>query len=139
MIAEKRGSFHSDPIFSKLNVLKIDDLYKQQLRVYAWKFSKNRLPRNQTAMLSRVSQVHKHNTRSAGSGLFVSTQDHRAVGYRIPKEWQSLPDRLRGMNSLTGFRNKSKDSFISNYKSFKCQKINCFVCTPSRHGVVNDG
>ena len=85
MIAGVNGTSHSDPIFAKLSTLKIGDLYKQQLRVYAWRFSKNRLPGNQSAMLSRVSQVHEHNTRSAGTGLFKSTQDHRAMGYRIPK------------------------------------------------------
>ena len=58
MVAAKSGVYHSDPIFSQYNILKIPDLYKQQVRVYAWKFLKNRLPRNQTAMLSRVSQVH---------------------------------------------------------------------------------
>ena len=100
------------------------------MRVYAWKFLKNRLPGNQTAVLSRVSQVHTHNTRSAGSGMFISTQDHRAVGYRIPKEWQSLPGKLREMNSLGGFKKKSKEEFLAKYKSFRCVKRECFVCTP---------
>ena len=140
MIAEKRGTFHSDPVFSKLGIIKISDLYKQQLRVHAWKFLKNRLPMNQSAMLSRVNQVHTHNTRSADTGLFVSTQDHRAVGFRIPKEWHSLPDELRKMNSLAGFKKKSKENFISSYGSFVCNKRACFVCTPTDgRNEANDG
>ena len=99
--------------------------------MYAWKFLKNRLPRNQIAMLSRVNQVHTHNTRSAGSGMFVATQDHRAVGYRIPKEWQSLPEKLREINSLGGFKEKSKEELLKKYKLFRCDQKGCFVCTPS--------
>ena len=104
MIAEKRGNFHSDPVFSQLGMLKISDLYRQQLRIYAWKFIKNKLPSNQMVMLSKVNQIHTHNTRSAGTGLFVSTQDHRAAGYRIPKEWQGLPVKMKELNSLGGLK-----------------------------------
>ena len=131
MIADRKGTFHSDPIFSKQGMLKINDLYKQQLRVHAWKFIKNKLPENQSAMLNKISQVHTHNTRSAGNGLFVSTQDHRAVGFRIPKEWLSLPEELKKSNSLGGFKRKSKEHFISCYESFVCNKRDCYVCTPT--------
>ena len=128
LISHQRGRYHSDPLFSKLSVLKIHDLYRQQLRIHGWKFMKGRLPENQVAMLSRVSDMHTHNTRSSKSGLYMSSQDHRSIGYRIPKEWQSLPEELKQMNSLGGFKNKSKGLFIANYKNFRCSDHNCFVC-----------
>ena len=130
LITGNRGKYHSDPIFSQLGILKIDDLYKQQLRVYAWRSIKGRLPGNQIAMFNKVSDVHNHNTRSSKSGLFFSTQDHRSVKYRIPKEWHSLHKELRAINSLGGFKRKSKEQFISQYKSFECSLRNCYVCKP---------
>ena len=140
MIAEKRGNFHSDPVFSQLGMLKISDLYRQQLRIYAWKFTKNKLPSNQMVMLCKVNQIHTHNTRSARSGLFVSTQDHRAAAYRIPKEWQGLPEKMKELNSLGGLKRNSKKYFISKYAAFKCNKRDCFVCAPAEsHNVVDDG
>ena len=48
-------------------------------------------------MLGRASGVHGHATRAARLGLFVSTRDHRAVGYRVPKEWASIPEAQRGL------------------------------------------
>ena len=36
MIAEAKGKYHSDPLFEKHGILKIDDLYRQQLRMFAW-------------------------------------------------------------------------------------------------------
>ena len=107
------------------------------------------LPENQGNMLSNVSSVHRYAMRSAKAGLFISTQDHRSIGYRIPSEWQSLAGDLQGMSSLTGFKKKSKASFIAqyksfkctgfkkkskasfiaHYKSFKCTQINCFICS----------
>ena len=128
LIAGKTGRFHSDPIFSQLHLLKIGDLYKQQLRVHAWKFLKGKLPQNQVAMLSKVSDTHRHNTRAAKNGLSLSSLDHRSLGYRVPKEWLSLPDEVREMSSLTGLKRKSKDNFLEIYKSFKCNSSVCTIC-----------
>ena len=113
---------------AEFGILKIGDLYRQQLRLYAWKFWKNKLPENQTVLLSKVSDVHRHQTRSADLGLFVKTQDHRSVGYRVPKEWDSVPKVLRDISSLSGFKKKSKDEFIMGYKRFICDIHNCYVC-----------
>ena len=128
LITDKRGKYHADPIFSQLKILKVDDLYKQQLRIHAWQFMNDRLPLNQAAMLSRQRDVHEHNTRAAGSGLSFSTQDQRSVAYRIPKEWQSLPKDIRGLSSLWGFKKKSKEAFLQNYESFQCAIRDCYVC-----------
>ena len=35
MIGGKRGWFHADPLFAKFKILKIQDLYKHQLRIHA--------------------------------------------------------------------------------------------------------
>ena len=128
LIAGKKGKYHSDPIFSQLGLLKVGDLYRQQLRVYAWKSIRGKLPENQVSMLSKVSDVHKHNTRNSKTGLSIASQDHRSIAYRVPKEWLGLPEKLRGLGSLGGFKRKSKDEFFQNYKAFKCNARNCLVC-----------
>ena len=128
LISDRRGMTHSDPLFSSFGLLKIDDLYKQQLRVYGWKFMKGKLPENQIKMLSKVSDVHGHNTRQAKTGLSLSTQDHRSVGYRVPKEWQSLTEKVKESSSLVGFKSRSKEELLAKYKSFICNERNCYVC-----------
>ena len=35
---------HADPLFAKLGILKIDDLFKQRVRMISFKLSKNMLP-----------------------------------------------------------------------------------------------
>ena len=103
MVAGKRGRYHATPIMAEHGMLKIGDLYRQQLRVHAWRFWNGRLPENQAAMLSRVSDVHGYGTRSAGSGIHLGARDRGMVGYRVPTEWAALSGRLRGMGSLAGF------------------------------------
>ena len=92
MVAGVRGRCHADPLLAEFGMLKVGDLYRQQLRVHAWQFWNGRLPENQAAMLGRVSGVHGHATRAARSGLFPSSRDHRSVGFRVPMEWAALTE-----------------------------------------------
>ena len=111
---------HADPLLAEYGVLKVGDLYRQQLRVHAWRFWKGRLPPNQSAMLGRVGDVHRHATRSAVSGLFLSTRDHRSVGYRIPKEWATVSGVQRAVGSLGAFKRGSRAGFLAGYRAFRC-------------------
>ena len=128
LVAGRRGRYHADPILSEFGMLKVGDLYRQQLRVHAWQFWNGRLPENQAAMLGRVGDVHGHATRSARGGLFVSTRDHGSVGYRVPKEWASLTEGQRGVRSLAGFKRASKGGFLAEYGGFVCRDRGCYVC-----------
>ena len=109
-------------------MLKIGDLYRQQVRIHGWRFWNGRLPANQAAMLSRVGEVHGHATRAARAGLFVSTRDSRSVGYRVPKEWGTLTEVQRGEGSLPAFKRGSRRGFLAEYDSFVCRDVRCAVC-----------
>ena len=126
LVAGKRGRFHADPLLAQHGMLKVGDLYRQQLRVHAWQFWHGRLPENQAAMLGRIDGVHGYRTRAAGTGLHISTRDHRSVGYRVPKEWATLTEAQRGIRSLVAFKGVSKGGFVTDYASFRCR--GCVVC-----------
>ena len=129
MIEGAQGKYHADPGFCKLGILKIDDLYKQQIRVHAWNFSRNQLPKNQAAMLVKAKDAHKYGTRASEKGLLsYSAFDERSLGYRLPKEWQSTPQEIRDTNSLQGMKKKSKQKFLSQYGLFSCNTKDCYIC-----------
>jgi hypothetical protein len=109
-------------------VLKVGDLYRQRVRVHAWKFWNGRLPENQAAMLDRVGSLHGHATRSARSGLVVATRDHGSVGYRVPLEWRSLMEEQRGLGAVSSFKRSSRAGFLAGYGGFSCRAVNCRVC-----------
>ena len=96
LIAGKKGRYHADPLLAQHGMPKLGDLYRQQLRVHAWQFWNGRLPENQAAMLGRIDGVHGYGTRAARAGLYLSTRDHRSVGYRVPREWATMAEAQRG-------------------------------------------
>ena len=129
LMAGKRGLYHADPLFARSGVLKVGDLYRQQVRVHAWKFQNGRLPAVQAAMLQRVEARHGYGTRAArGGGLAVTTADHRSVGYRIPREWGSLGVDLREAPSVAAFKRASRGGFLGAYGAFECRDRGCRVC-----------
>ena len=128
LVAGKWGRYHADPILAEHGMLKVGDLYRQQLRVHAWSFWNGRLPSNQAAMLSRIGEVHGYGTRSARGGLHLGTRDHRSVGYRVPREWGLLTDEQRGMGSLAGFKRVSRAGFLEGYRANVCLRRDCYVC-----------
>ena len=136
LVAGRRGLYHADPLLAEHGMVKVGDLYRQQLRVHAWRFWNGRLPASQAAMLSRAGDVHGHGTRAARAGLYLSTRDHRSVGYRVPKEWDSLTDGLRGLASLGGFKRQSRGGFLEGYGGFVCVDRGCYVCAQGAEGGV---
>ena len=83
-------------------------------------------------MLSRVGDVHGYGTRSARGGLFVSTRDHRSVGFRVPREWGDMGVSLRGSGSLGALRRGSRAGFLGGYAAFRCSVPACYVCLGGR-------
>ena len=134
LMAGKRGLYHADPLFFRFGVLKVGDLYRQQLRLHGWKSWNGRLPPLQAAMFQRVEQRHGYGTRSARSGLAFGTADHRSVGYGVPAEWGSLTEEERGVRSLAAFKRGSRASLLASYGRFGCVAVGCRVCQAEAGG-----
>ena len=115
-------------LFARFAMLKVGDLYRQQLRVHAWRFWNGCLPVNQAAMLQRVGDVHGYGTRAAGRGIHVATRDHRLVGYRVPKEWAGVSREDREVRSIAAFKRRSRAGFLAGYGRFVCDVGGCGVC-----------
>ena len=79
-------------------------------------------------MLGRASGVHGHATRSARFGLYLSSRDHAAVGYRVPKEWAALTEAQRGVGSLAAFKRGSRAGFLAEYGASECGEVGCVIC-----------
>ena len=68
---------HTDPLFAKLAILKIDDLFTQRVRMFSFKLSRNMLPSGVSSLFQRVG--HQHPTRGASSNLFVARSDGKSI------------------------------------------------------------
>jgi hypothetical protein len=77
IIAGKWGRYHADLLIATYRILKVEDLYRQQFRLHAWKFWNGRLPYGQMAVLRMVDESHGYGT--ARSRLVVGSGDHGSI------------------------------------------------------------
>ena len=120
---------HTTPLFAKLGILKLDDLYTQRVRIFSFKKSRGLLPSGIAALFDRVS--HTHNTRGARSNMFVTRSDPRSIKCIAPKYWNPLPEGPHGLKSspsVASFKDHSKSGLLALYGGFVC---------PVRHGCLS--
>ena len=119
---------HADPLFAELGVLKVDDLYAQSVRLFAFKAARRMLPGGMVGMIDKVS--HGYNTRGARSNFFMNRSDARSLKSIAPKVWNSLPLPMKELPSIASFKEGSKRGLLAPYSSFVCHVPGCASCVP---------
>ena len=79
---------HADPLFAKMGALKIDDLFTQAVRIFAFRWTKNMLPATMATLLQKIN--HSHHTRGSQSNLRVNCPDLRSIASVAPKPFLFL-------------------------------------------------
>ena len=76
------------PLFAELGALKVDDLYTQTVRLFAFKAAKGTLPGGMAGMIDKVG--HGYNTRGARSNFFIDRSDSISIKSIAPRVWNSF-------------------------------------------------
>ena len=109
---------HAAPLFSKHNVLNVNDTFRLNLGIFMYKHHTNQLPNIFSQYFVKHSQNHNYPTRNAqdysinnNSKIFTD----RATRNCGPAFWNSLDSKLKQCNSTKQFKNQLKATLISNY------------------------
>ena len=99
IIYHKSPTFHSASLFKKSRILPIYHLYTLRICLLAHdSFYKSHKPNHNAPYPTR------HSALSLPLPASTSACGHRQVAYQMADAWNSLPDRLREMGSVSGFR-----------------------------------
>ena len=108
LITDSGPMEHTSPLFHRLNILKLEDLYKFHLSIYMFK----------SVARGEYSVQHSLNTRSrylAAPTFHRLTLTQRAVSYAGPSMWNKIPLSIRNCSSLSIFKRNLKSWFIDDY------------------------
>jgi len=103
---------HSRPLFIKLSILNVYEIYKYQLLTHVYK-SCNKLATNIYSQnyYTINSDIHHYNTRQRDK-LHIPTcrtlTRQSTVAYQGPKVWNTLPMDMRSSHSINIFQKKVK-------------------------------
>ena len=115
IITQSHYLAHTDPLFFKLKLLKLNDLYKHQLGIYMYKSTRGLLPDSMSSMVIPIHNVHNHNLRNQNAYYIhhVRTNCRKCtIHYTGPIFWNTLPQQLRETLSENQFK-RNKNNFNS--------------------------
>ena len=128
---------HTEPIFQKLQFLKLNDIFKlQQLKLY-YKLIKGDLPKYfQHFSYIHTFEIHHHLSRKTSS-IFIPRVNHayaqKHIRHNLIQTINNTPniiiDKIH-THSLRGFLNYIKVFIFGNYE-VHCNVSNCYIiCKP---------
>ena len=133
IISNSKYNSHTDPIFKKLNLLKLKDLFELNVLKLFYKYKNNILPFYVSHMFSDYSVPHSYPLRATyvlnapGSN---TPSGEKCIRHYLPSVVDKLkPDILDKVSthSLQGYAFYIKRITITEYK-MECVKRNCYVC-----------
>ncbi len=117
VLTRSRKYYHITPILQSLHWLPIKFCISYKILLLTYKALNGLAPAYLTSLLSRYNPTCS--LRSQNSGLLVvpriakSTKGVRAFSYLAPKLWNSLPDNVRGSDTLSLFKSRLKTHLFS--------------------------
>ena len=135
IISLNKYNSHTDPIFKKLQLLKIEDIQTLQELKFYFKAKHNQLPSYFNNLnFNSHSIIHPYSTRHKNK-IYPPRINHefskKCIRYSIIQTVNKTPcciiDKIT-THSLHGFSNYIKNKTLEKYKS-SCNLKNCYVCT----------
>ena len=133
IISNIKYNSHTDPLFKKLNLLKLKDPFELNVLKLFYKFKNNSLPFYVSNMFSDYTYSHSYTLRSEyvldASGSKTPSGD-KCIRHYLPTVInKSKPDILNkaSTHSLHGYAFYIKRIMINEYK-MECVDRNCYVC-----------
>lgn len=134
IITASKYNSHTEPLFKKLNLLKIQDIISHNELKFYYKYINNQLPKSiQSLNIQRNNNIHNHLTRIQNDLHCVRVKHEYAkkrIVYNLPKTVNSTPTNIKSKvytHSFKGFSNYVKNYLLGQYSN-DCYIQNCYIC-----------
>ena len=109
---------HTSPLFKKLKLLKLHDIYQLHIAKFMYKATHNQLQPALANYFPLNTEIHNYSTRQAGNPqikLRRTTKASIQLNYKGPVYWQDLPNDIKKSKTLKQFASKLKNKLLNNY------------------------
>ena len=133
-ITSSQYNAHTNPLFQKLKLLKVEDIRNMSYLKFHYKYTKNELPKYFDNMFNQEYPNHDHDTRNKNDPLPPNWKKHGAknsIRFALLPAIEKLPleisENVEAHSTVQALAKKAKFHFIESY-SGGCNDQNCFVC-----------
>ena len=133
IISLSKYNAHTEPIFKRFNLLRLEDIFKLSLLKFQFKFKHELLPDYFSDMFTTETLNHSYNTRHRNDPRYPvprTIMAEKTVRFHLPNFIETMPTQIIAKietHSEKGFAHYAKVKFIEQYSSV-CTIRNCFVC-----------
>ena len=109
---------HSDPLFNKLSILKLNSIYKLSCLVFMHKIKYNQIPNVCNSLVTlNTNLAPRYNLRTTNDFIIPNhrtTLRSRCIKIQGPKFWNSIPVSSTSINNIKDFKKQVKLSLTAN-------------------------
>ena len=133
---------HTEKLFKRLKILKIEDIFKMQCLKFYYKYKNENLPNSIKNILSNFEPSHEYSLRSISNSdqnnqlSVVNTNTviaKECIRHYIPVFFNNLDEELKNIvinaNSINILNSQLKKYFIDQYLDEECILSDCYPCS----------
>ena len=132
MLTLSRYNARTEPLFKRLNLLKVEDMFSINILKFYFKYKHGTLPVYFQNMFPLVS--HNYNTRGNLNKIRMNKRTtancENIIRNSLPRIVEKFPlsvlEKIE-THSFNGFKNYVKKVMLDNYDPL-CHRLNCFIC-----------
>jgi hypothetical protein len=130
IITNSTYNAHTSPIFKRLKILKIPDIFKLHCAKINYRKILNFLPEFHSSKLQ--TGLNQRQTRQTNDVYIHQIRHHmqkHSLNFKVGHSWNSLPGNLKSISniSLNSFSRNVKKHYLSLYE-VTCSVHNCYSC-----------
>ena len=97
---------HTDHLFRKMNILKLEDVYDLNVAKYMYALNNGTLPLKLRNTLINNQDINSHNTRNRLNPHIMTRRTNiacKSIRYNGPKIWYNIPNEIQNLKSIHSF------------------------------------
>ena len=126
----ENGKYHTDPIRKRHKILKLKDLYNQEMTIQAWKYYNKQLPSAIDNNLERRNIAHelRHDSLIKLPRI-TSSSDKNQFDYNLCNAINKLDLLIKNVRNLKSLKLFTKTRLVAKYKNIvTCNLPTCYEC-----------
>ena len=112
VLSKKPYRYSTDKLHNDYNILKVHDIFKQEIASFVHNFRNGKLPEVFTQYFRTFADIHNINTRNNNLRYITPLECANTLKVKGPQIWNSLHNNIKETDKLKSFRGKIKASFL---------------------------
>ena len=112
VLSRKPYRYSTNKLHNDHNILKVHDIFTQEIASFMHNFRKGKLPEVFTEYFRTFADIHSINTRNNNMRYIIPLDCANTIKVKGPQIWNSLVTDIKEIDKLKTFRGKVKASFL---------------------------